>query len=390
MAFALFRYLQTGPVAATALLTAGALAPLSSSVEAQVALAALLALCVGIVRILLGIAGAGALAGRIPVSVLQGFSFAASILIFTSQVPAFLGYPMVPGTPVFTAAFDAITCPNQCSLGAVIVSFITVLCIFGFKRISKAFPGVLVAAVLGLGAGHFGLAVGPLLGSVPSGLPVLQLALPWERVLEVLLPATIIALVGFTEAAAISSRFAEADGEEWSGGRELVSQGSANIAVAFFGGHPVGGSFSRSSLCRLVGGRTRWTGAFSALVVLAILPFASALEALPKVAAHTALVDNPSMCNRQDLPNACCAVLQAVLGATVISAVVPLLLAPGPLMTLRALVRMRRKDSEDASFKGTRGEVIVAWSTTISVLLAAPRLEQGLLVGGMVCCLRCL
>ena len=181
------------------------------------------------------------------------------------------------------AALEALSRPSQCSLGALVISAITVFCIFGAKRINKAFPGVLVAAVIGLLAGSTGLPVGPLLGNVPSGLPALQLALPWDRWLELVLPSFIIALVGFTEAAAISSRFAEADGEKWNGGKELVSQGAANVAVACFGGHPVGGSFSRSSLCRLVGGRTSLSCAISALVVLAILPCADLLVALPKV-----------------------------------------------------------------------------------------------------------
>ena len=57
------RYLQTGPVALTALLTFGALEPLAEPVSADyIALAAALALLVGVFRVLFGLLRLGGLA----------------------------------------------------------------------------------------------------------------------------------------------------------------------------------------------------------------------------------------------------------------------------------------------------------------------------------------
>ncbi len=90
-----------------------------------------------------------------------------------------------------------------------------------------------------------------------------------------------IALVGFAEPAAIARTFATQDRQPWSPDREFISQGIANLASGLSGGFPVGGSFSRSSINRLAGGRTRWSGAITGLTVFAFLPFASVIEQLP-------------------------------------------------------------------------------------------------------------
>jgi SulP family sulfate permease len=91
----------------------------------------------------------------------------------------------------------------------------------------------------------------------------------------------VIALVGFTEAAAISTTFAAEDRSRWDPNREFVSQGVANLASGLSGGFPVGGSFSRSSVNRMAGAKTRWSGAVTGIAVLLFFPAAGILEPLP-------------------------------------------------------------------------------------------------------------
>lgn len=55
-------------------------------------------------------------------------------------------------------------------------------------------------------------------------------------------------------------RYAIEDRKAWDPGREFVGQGLANLAAGAFNGYPAGGSFSRSSLNRLSGARSRWSG----------------------------------------------------------------------------------------------------------------------------------
>jgi MFS superfamily sulfate permease-like transporter len=81
-------YLQTGPVAITSLLTLGAVAPLAATGSVEfAALAALLALIVGVVRLLVGLLRAGVVAHLMSQPVVAWFTVAAAALIVASQVP---------------------------------------------------------------------------------------------------------------------------------------------------------------------------------------------------------------------------------------------------------------------------------------------------------------
>ena len=65
-------------------------------------------------------------------------------------------------------------------------------------KLNPLFPGVLVAVAAGLVVPFLGLDAGPQIGAVPQVLlPPLQLTLPWAEVPRLLVPAVIIALVGW-------------------------------------------------------------------------------------------------------------------------------------------------------------------------------------------------
>ncbi|MCP3937793.1 MAG: sodium-independent anion transporter, partial [Actinomycetia bacterium] len=87
-AFVSSRYLQTGPVALTSLLTFGALSTLADPFsEKYIALAALLAILVGLFRVFLGLVRLGGVAYLLSEPVLTGFTAGAAILIISSQLP---------------------------------------------------------------------------------------------------------------------------------------------------------------------------------------------------------------------------------------------------------------------------------------------------------------
>ncbi len=280
--FASSPYLATGPVAITSLLVLGGLSGLAGEGSAQyVALAALLALFVGLVRLVLGLYGGGVLAYLMSQPVLAAFTAAAALLILLSQVPAAVGVPSDSARPG-RAAFDALTDPSVWDLSAVAFSVVTIAAMLLVRRLPATFPivpmlvvgAVIVASTTGAG--------GPVVGAVSiEGIPN-PIDLPWSDSLRLIIPALVIALVGFAEPAAICRRLAAEDRQYWSSDRELISQGVANLASGLAGGYPVGGSFSRSTLNRLAGARTRWSSLVAGLLVLAFLPFAALLESLPK------------------------------------------------------------------------------------------------------------
>jgi SulP family sulfate permease len=297
-----------------------------------------LALIVGLTRLLLGLLRAGWMAYLMSQPMLLGFVPAAAILIAGSQLPKALG-AQVPGysNEIADAAW-ALVHPASWNPAAIGITAMSLLVIFGGRRIHVLFPGVLVAALLAIAVSVFGGYPGPVVEHIPAGFPPLTIDdLPWGQLPGLVLSGVLIALIGFTEAASISRRFASEERTRWNPDREFISQGVANLGAACFGGFPCGGSFSRSSVNRMSGARTRLAGGITGLAGLAFLPFAGVLEPLPL----------------------------AVLGAIVISAVLG-------LMRFRPLFRLWRVSVPQA---------VIAWGTFLATVLLTPRLDWAVLVG---------
>ncbi len=336
--FASSPYLQTGPVALTSLLTLGALSGMADAGTPEyVELAALLALVVGVTRLLLGVLRLGAVTYLMRDPVVTGFTSAAALLILASQLPKALGVAAPDGDVLWRAAWSIVHVDHWEATSVVVATVTVLLVLLGRRVVHRLFPGALIAVAGGVVVSRVADYDGPVVGDVPTGLPDLTLDLPWGSTGTLLVGGVLIALVGYAEPASIARVFADADRQRWSASREFVSQGVANVAAAVSGAFPVGGSFSRSSLNRLAGARTRWSGLVTGAAVLAFLPFADVLAPLPR----------------------------AVLGGVVFAAVVGLV---RPV----ELVGMIRRSPADA---------LVAWATFAATLALSPRVERGVLLG---------
>ena len=87
------RYLQVGCLSLGALLTRGALVNLGIPLGSEVYVlgAATLAFYAGVTRVACGLARLGNIMTSLPVSILQGFVWSATWMVFFSQVPAMVG-----------------------------------------------------------------------------------------------------------------------------------------------------------------------------------------------------------------------------------------------------------------------------------------------------------
>ena len=330
-------FLQSGPTALTSLLTLGALSAIAMPfAPPYVALASLLALEVGLIRLAIGRLRIGAVAYLMSQPVVAGFTAAGAVIIVLTQVPAALGMTGDASEPVLSA-FRALTGPGAWDRTSAALAVGTAALVLLGRRLHPLFPGVLIAAVGGILLVQGGAIDVPVVGDVRAGFPILGLALPWRSASSLVLPAIAIALVGFAEPAAVARHYATRDRTPWDPNREFTSQGLANIVTGIAGSYPVGGSFSRSALNRLAGAQTRWSGMVTALTVLAFLPFLSAISPLPR----------------------------AIMAAIVMSAVVSLL-NPAPFLEYRRLAR--------AQFG-------VAIATFAATLALAPRVDEGVLIG---------
>ena len=335
--FASSPYLQTGPVALTALLTYGALEGLARPFSPEfIELAALLALLVGVIRLILGILKMGKLANLLTDAVITGFTAGAAILIIFSQLPKSLGVDAVKGG-VLSAGWKSISNPELWELNAIFFSIATVIVIFGGRFLHRLFPGVLIAVICGIATSKAIDYSGPVVGELSGGFISFKFSFEWGSLPDLLLPAIIIAIVGFAEPAAIARTFAKEDKSSWNPNKEFVSQGVANLASAISNSFPVGGSFGRSSLNKMAGAETPWAGAITGVFVLAVLPLVFLLEELPS----------------------------AILGATVIGAVIKLI---KPQEFFKLVV-----DETQQGF--------IAMGTLIATLLTSPRIDRGIIIG---------
>jgi MFS superfamily sulfate permease-like transporter len=180
---------------------------------------------------------------------------------------------------------------------------------------------------------------GSVIGKIPQGLPSFQPpAFDWNSMLALLPAALIMALIGFIEAASVSKALATQAHVRIDANKELIGQGLANIAGAFFQGFTVSGSFSRTAVAARSGARTGLYAVISALVVLLVLLYFTAyLYHLP----------------------------QAVLAAIVMMAVFGLIRI-SPLLH---------------AWKTQRSDAITGAITFCATLAFAPNIANGILIG---------
>ena len=344
------------------MLTAG----LSPGSPEFVAGASLLALLVGALRCTLGALNGGRLVRLLPHTVLDGFVCGACWLVVATQLPNILGAAPPPDMHYLAAAAWLLVRPGLWQVGTLALSAFTAVSLLGCKRIHPLLPGAVIATLVGCVASTAGLPVGDTVGSVSAGFPQLidPRTLPWHLVPQLASAACAISVAGVAEACAIGSRFAAQDRESWDATKELGSQGAACLVAGAFGGFPVAGSLSRSSLARTAGARTQASHVWTALAVLAFLPLgAGLLSSLPK----------------------------AVLGALVATAVAPVL-KPSPGLALTRGMREQAKRlvhiaptppnaRPHARLLHHLAETFLGWATLLCTLVAGKRLELGFEAG---------
>jgi len=283
------RFLNTGPVAMTCLLSASVLYGLNlePQTEPWIKYMALLAFMVGIIRLTVGLLKLGFVVDLISNSVVVGFTSAGALVIALSQLGHLLGYPLTKSTQIFDVLIDLfakLEQTNPYTLGVGLLAFGVILL---SKRISPYLPGALLAVVItSLVVYHFKLyeAGVPVVGEVPRGLPEPEPPpFDLDAMSRMWGGAMVVAFFGLIEAVAIAKTLAIRAGDRWDPNRELIGQGLANVAVSFFKGFPAGGSFSRSSLNFALGSKTPLASIFSGLLVGLTLFFAApAFYYLPK------------------------------------------------------------------------------------------------------------
>lgn len=282
------RQLAVGPVAMDSLLVAAGLGALSLSTPSEyIALAAFLAVFVGVIQLVLGGLRLGFLVNFLSKPVISGFTSAAAIIIALSQLNHLLGINL-PRTNKLHELFSfLIEMGPKAHLLSVLLSSLGISFLFLLKNYFPKLPGALLLVFLttfisaqnnweGLGL--------TIVKDVPGGLP--SFALPsasWSQIFALTPLALTLALIAFMEAISVAKAVEEKEKtNDLNPNQELIALGSANIVGGLFQAYPTTGGFSRTAVNHDAGAKTGVAALFSAAVVgLTLVFFTSFFYHLP-------------------------------------------------------------------------------------------------------------
>ncbi len=286
----------SGPTNAVSLMVVSALAPLAAPGSPRyVSMALTLSLICGVLTLATGIFRLGTLVKFISNGVIIGFTAAVGIIIIASQAAPLLGLRVEHATAFIDMVHNTIAHSSEVHLWALAVGAFTVASGALAPRVTGRIPPLLVAIVAGtLFATAINAALGPrasgilTLGSLPGALPPLSLPdLSAATLRNLSGPALAVTILAVTQAIAVVRAVAIRSGQRVDNNQELIGQGLANIAAAFFSGYPSSASVNRCSINYEAGARTPVAAALSAVflvLLLLVLAPAAALLPLPAIA----------------------------------------------------------------------------------------------------------
>jgi MFS superfamily sulfate permease-like transporter len=234
------------------------------------ALAALLAVLVGLMMFGAGFFRAGWVADLLSMPVLTGFLAGIAVHIVLSQMPSFLGLPAGSGDSVERAGQLAAGI-GATKLPAFAVGLACLALIVVVERYAPRMPGALLAvgaATLAALLLKTDPVVLPVIGDFPVAWP--RLAAPHanvEQFFRLVGLAAIITLVVMVQSAATSRAYSGATGEEPDINRDFLGLGASGVLAGLIGAFPVNASPPRTAMVAASGGKSQVSSLAAAAAV---------------------------------------------------------------------------------------------------------------------------
>ena len=287
--FGTSRQLSVGPSSGLAAVAASAVLAAGLTGEQDVAsFVAGITLASGVLYLLLAVLRMGWIAQFLSRAVVTGFLFGAAIDVVIGELPKLTG-TKASGSNSFQELWSWLGTLDQIHPATAWVGALSLLVVFGLRRIAPGVPGALVLVVGGLLASWLldlserGVA---LVGAVPRGLPSIELPdlkLMWDDAGTAAVAAVALVLIGFSQTAGDARMFAAKHRYQIDINQESLAQGMANTGAGLLQGMPVSTSLSASSLNDHSGARTGLASLTSGVTVLLTLLFLAPLFSnLPK------------------------------------------------------------------------------------------------------------
>ena len=253
-------------------------------------------LMASVMLVVAGLARFGTVIKYMPQPVVTGFTSGIALIIFSSQIKDFFGLVIakVPADfiPKWTAYIENWSSFNPATLAVGGGSLALILLM---RRYLPKWPGFLFAVVGGsLVVWVFGLSIdtiGSRFGDLPNTLPAPSLPhLSLERMKELLPSACTIAFLAGIESLLSAVVADGATGFRHRSNCELVAQGIANAASAFFGGLPATGAIARTMTNIRSGAKSPVAGMLHAVFLLGFMYFLAPLARFVPLASLAAVL----------------------------------------------------------------------------------------------------
>ena len=232
-------------------------------------------LIAGILLVLCGIFHIGRLTGFIPAPVITGFTSGIAVIIALGQIDNFFGVTSKGSSAILKLlSYGQLGFPVNIQAAALGL-FVVLFMVFFPKKwnavVPASFLSIIFATVLSV---ILNLDI-QTVGAIPKTLFLdtrLDLSAITPAHLSGLIgPAVSIAMLGMIESLLCGASAGKMANVRLNSDQELVAQGIGNIILPFFGGIPATAAIARTSVALKSGARTRLTGIFHALGLLAFM-----------------------------------------------------------------------------------------------------------------------
>lgn len=270
------RHITVGPVAVDMLIiSAGMVAITAPTTPEYVGMVILLTLMAGIFQLCMGALGLGSILNFFSRPVIAGFTFAAPIIIASSQLSNLFGIEISRSEDVIMILTEIATHIQETHYLTVLWGAIAIVLLYTVKRFFPLFPASAIILFSSIGLAYYfnveELGV-KLVGNIPQGLPTFNI--PGIKDFgQLLTTAIILTLIQFMNVAALGRTFAKRHKYIFDTNREITALGAANFLGSFFKAIPISASFSRSAVAEQANVQSPFNNFITGTVVIAALLF---------------------------------------------------------------------------------------------------------------------
>ncbi|RZU11245.1 high affinity sulfate transporter 1 [Kribbella rubisoli] len=279
------RVLVLGPDSSLGPMIAATIAPLllaNGDPARAVALASMLAVMVGVVMTVAGLARFGFVADLLSKPTQIGYMNGLALTIVIGQLAKLFGFSVdADGLLAEAGAFFSGLADGDANTTAALLGIGSLAGILLLNRFLRKLPSVLIIVVLAsILVSAFDLQSHDVdtVGKLPQGFPPFTVpGVSWSDLPPLFVGALAIAVVALADTMSTASAFAARRGDRVRGNQEMVGIGAANIAAGFFQGFPVSTSGSRTAVAEQAGSRSQVTGIVGAATITVVLVVATSL-----------------------------------------------------------------------------------------------------------------